>query len=413
MSVYGVTRRTLAPLSKIVLQRVALARGLASEPRQGIPWGALDPTKKAAWQALGWQEDSWSGRRQAPLSSLQQWQELGPAEQAAVKHGLGYSPTEWDELLDADHGGAIVTSEAVPPPTSGGSSSSSGGASNVVSAIASAAFSAAPFVGQALSKSKSPLGQALGFALQMAPSASEQFSSPVTVDGIETTLYLDDSGSMNWPWPNLTTPLTEGRKVIWSLSPLLRGPTRILKFGSMPTTIAPREEQHALTHGLMQLHWTGDSGGTYMWHMIQEDVLARYRPGNGKLRLIVVTDGEDTQSPEGYNGVGGMTPMQQALLAAGFDIEWHIVVLGNVQGQEKYAALAGATGGSYLRVDRGSEFDERDEEASRFLNALDESSRGDHDARRGRQRRYEIDVRAGKSEPFEWYKALPPSSGNK
>ena len=44
---------------------------------------------------------------------------------------------------------------------------------------------------------------------------------------------------------------------------------------------------------------------------------------------------------------------------------------------------------------------------------LDESSRGDHDARRGRQRRYEIDVRAGKSEPFEWYKALPPSSGNK
>jgi hypothetical protein len=31
--------------------------------------------------------------------------------------------------------------------------------------------------------------------------------------------------------------------------------------------------------------------------MIQQDVLGRYRPAGGKLRLIVITDGHDTLSP--------------------------------------------------------------------------------------------------------------------
>ena len=49
---------------------------------------------------------------------------------------------------------------------------------------------------------------------------------------------------------------------------------------------------------LLQLGWDGSSGGTYMWHMIEQDVLERYRPGSGTLRLIVVTDGHDTLSPQ-------------------------------------------------------------------------------------------------------------------
>ena len=36
--------------------------------------------------------------------------------------------------------------------------------------------------------------------------------------------------------------------------------------------------------------------------MIEDDVTARYRPGRGKLRLVVVTDGQDTLSPAEYNG---------------------------------------------------------------------------------------------------------------
>ena len=34
-----------------------------------------------------------------------------------------------------------------------------------------------------------------------------------------------------------------------------------------------------------------------MWKMIEEDVRSRYLPGHGRLRLIVITDGEDTHSP--------------------------------------------------------------------------------------------------------------------
>ena len=36
--------------------------------------------------------------------------------------------------------------------------------------------------------------------------------------------------------------------------------------------------------------------------MIEDDVRTRYRPGRGKLRLVVVTDGQDTLSPAEYNG---------------------------------------------------------------------------------------------------------------
>ena len=35
--------------------------------------------------------------------------------------------------------------------------------------------------------------------------------------------------------------------------------------------------------------WNGTSGGTYLWKMIEEDVSTRYTPGQGRLRLIVIT----------------------------------------------------------------------------------------------------------------------------
>ena len=52
-----------------------------------------------------------------------------------------------------------------------------------------------------------------------------------------------------------------------------------------------------------------------------------YKAGPGVLRVFVITDGEDTQSPYGYNGAAGMDPMQKQLLEAGFDIEWNIILL--------------------------------------------------------------------------------------
>ena len=72
-----------------------------------------------------------------------------------------------------------------------------------------------------------------------------------------------------------------------------------------------------------------------MWHMIQTDVLARYRPGRGKLRLIIVTDGHDTQSPAQYNGRRGMHPMMRTLHAEGYDVEC-VLERRKVNGIEEY-----------------------------------------------------------------------------
>lgn len=142
--------------------------------------------------------------------------------------------------------------------------------------------------------------------------------------------------------------------------------------------------------------------------MIEEDVVERYTPGSGKLRLVVVTDGHDNLSPGEYNGIDGMNPMMAALQGKGFDIEWHIIVLGEVQQKRVYASLARATGGSFLAVP-GS-FDEDGTNETAFLDALDDSSdmsEGDR-KRHGRQQAYKLDAGTGKAAKFGWFKALPP-----
>ena len=96
--------------------------------------------------------------------------------------------------------------------------------------------------------------------------------------------------------------------------------------------------------------------------------------------------------------------MMKALTRLGFDIEWHIVVLGEVERKERYRALAGATGGSFLST---SAFDAREPRAKAFLDAVSGSG---GKGRRARQRQYELDAGRGKAERFEWYQALPEKS---
>jgi len=394
-----------AQLRRLIPRQKVCPRLFASKPREGA-WQLLPAGERAAWQALGWREESWAGG-QAPLSSLQSFEELRPGEKAAVLHGLKLSKEDWDEILHSDHALVVEPSSSTAP----AAASSRGSGGGLMSSIAKAAWGAAPIVGAALAKSRHPAAIVAGHMLQQAGQIVESVSDTVTVNGLETTLYLDDSGSMSWTNRASTTPLIEGHKVLSALSPLLRGSTRIVKFGSVPTVLAPREESHNISQSLMQLNWDASSGGTYMWHMIQEDVLARYRPGTGTLRLVVVTDGQDTQSPAAYNGIGGMNPMQRTLLRAGFDIEWHIVVLGkDVGGQREYESLAGATGGSFLSIDT---FREESPDVKGFLNAIHASSQGDQEARRRRQHGYELEASKGTAQRFEWYKALPPPGKSK
>jgi hypothetical protein len=61
--------------------------------------------------------------------------------------------------------------------------------------------------------------------------------------------------------------------------------------------------------------------------MIERDVVKRYKPGRGKLRIYVVTDGEDMQSPYPYMGMNGMNPLMEGLLARGYEVKRGFKVL--------------------------------------------------------------------------------------
>lgn len=139
-----------------------------------------------------------------------------------------------------------------------------------------------------------------------------------------------------------------------------------------------------LNPDIISLQWKGRSPGTYMWHMILEDIRDKYVPGNGKLRAIVITDGLDTHSPAAYQGIQGMNPMMQHLLEDGFDIEWHIVVvsINNFLGRgtisksdlKKYEALAESTGGGFLHIDEPGVMN--DFSARHFLSSLERAVTG-------------------------------------
>lgn len=134
---------------------------------------------------------------------------------------------------------------------------------------------------------------------------------------------------------------------------------------------------------LLSLQWTGRSAGTYMWHMILEDLREKYVAAGGKLRVIVITDGLDTHSPEPYRGIAGMHPMMNELLKDGYDIEWHIVVVAlnkafsseiSKLDASRYEALAELTGGGFLHIDEAGAMN--DTSARHFLAALEKAVTG-------------------------------------
>ena len=130
--------------------------------------------------------------------------------------------------------------------------------------------------------------------------------------------------------------------------------------------------------------------------------------------------------------------MMKVLLQAGYDIEFHIVVLTDIRGSprvsqslgldflnllisgselspkdvQRYASLAAATGGSCLVVPQ-DHFDERSAGVKSFLDQLkasgDASAKGKA-GRLDRRRKYKLEASKGKTERFEWLPALPSSS---
>ena len=179
------------------------------------------------------------------------------------------------------------------------------------------------------------------------------------------------------------------------------------------------------------------------WHMILEDLREKYVPDGGKLRVIVITDGLDTHSPEPYRGMAGMHPMMTELLKDGYDIEWHIIVVAlkacspeiSKLDANRYEALAELTGGGFLHLDEvgamndmsarhflaaleaavtgGDRLDsralrEQQGKAARFLSRLHESNRHVEDPLLDQERRRKqlLDYRSRSKEEVPWLPLL-------
>ena len=151
---------------------------------------------------------------------------------------------------------------------------------------------AAPIVAPLLKNSKHPLAKVFGGLAEIVPNLQDSMQPCVEVAGTETVVFLDDSFSMSG------TNLDQGKSVLREIQSLLQDSrTRIVKFGSSKSIILPRGTAWS---PLLASSWDASSGGTYMWHMIKEDVESMFVPAGGKLRLIVITDGFDCESPEPF-----------------------------------------------------------------------------------------------------------------
>lgn len=329
-------RRLRGPL----LRPICRAQALSSLK----PWEALSESERAAWESLG-RGESW---HRTPQKTLPSWGQLQAHQQAAAKHGLGFHEESWESLR------AQIQAEAAPSPSlssgaplardGAGAGAARTGAAGLAGVAWSVCKTLAPIVGDALDGAKHPGLRLLGGAFRYMADVNDTLAAPVTVDDVETIMYLDDSGSMRGSVQGVfgKSGLQLGQDALDQVVPLLQGPTRILKFGTLPKVLLPREELSAsqdtaatatLLHSVVAAQWNGTSGGTYMWKMIEEDVRSRYLPGHGRLRLIVITDGEDTHSPGAYCGIKGMDALMKELQKQGFDVEWHIVTgMNNILG---------------------------------------------------------------------------------
>ena len=400
---------------------ILLARGKLS-------WSSLTNSQKLAVEHLGWGKRQWNGIDH--LSDLPAWNKLSLSQQAAVQHGLSLTKDEYElarRSLRNSHKQESQQSKSTSSMSQSISSSVASG-KKLLSAIPSipsmpkslarAAWKAVQYVAPIVSNSPKTSRSIAALALESFPTLVDAMADKVCLeDRVETILYLDDSGSMH-------SKLGMGQSVLSSMASSLQVSTRVIKFGSKKTVLGVRDDSFSTS--LTMFGWNAKSGSTYMWKMIEDDIMGRYKPAqNGKLRVVVITDGYDTDSPGPYNGIRGMDPMMKQLLAKRYDIEFHIVILedpfssfGSISIQDKhvrrYESLAAATGGSAVKI--SNIFHQDDPKVQSFLRTLEQSSRTgvlQQSQRVQRQQQYLDDARRGRKEHLDWVSLMPPPSSTK
>ena len=193
------------------------------------------------------------------------WHELTVREQEAASDMLGYDEASWDqEMLDDDDDDRAGNSS--------------------------------------LSSSSSSL------STELDDERTDTYfgSYPITPEDGETVIYLDDSQSMIYrkvgigdggidSFVHSPACLNAGKRILSGVLEQLEGqPTRLLKFGGWSDPVDPGAKEKVATllrrrtfsvHGenrrgsrdALEL-WNGSSGSTFMWKMIEEDILDTYLP---------------------------------------------------------------------------------------------------------------------------------------
>lgn len=376
-------------------------------------WELSSESERLAWRQLGVDKNNWKFGELVIPNKLA-WNNLNDSQKAAVIYGLQLTEDQWNGLPSN-----FVKNEQIKPLQDllGIKVANPSSSSNVFSSTIKTVLNFAPIVAELISSipivKKNPiLSMAIKAAASSLSNISDETSESIIVQDIETVLYLDDSGSM------YGSNLSKGQSLLNSMWSSLSCNLRIVKFGTYKTVLSERSENiSVLPEVTTNMMWNAQSGLTYMWHMILNDIQQKYRPGSGKLRIVIITDGYDCQSPGEYNGINGMNPMMRDLLGAGFDIEWFIVIIGSISSTElkKYKSLATATGGAFLVTSDDpidsiiNSFNKNDSDEIQFLETL-KSSGGPNSFinRRTRQNQYKLSADKGELEKFNWITLLPP-----
>ncbi|CAE8743655.1 unnamed protein product [Polarella glacialis] len=233
---------------------------------------------------------------------------------------------------------------------------------------------------------------------------------------VPNVIYLDDSTSMvqYWTIPEASqafsfgskyrweeTCLQQGRKELIELASYLEGtPTRVVKFGGVSVVEEcwdAKGRYYSWNRTLKMLRtlllesssfqnqsdlpallkaWDGSSQGTYMWKMIETDVLGTYHPGP-PIRVHLITDGLDTHSPGEFRGIQGMDVLKASLREKGYRIQWNIILLlfgaHGFSGltARRYKELCESSGGVFQVISDGYSNSGSDEDLRLFLDSHD------------------------------------------
>ena len=378
-------------------------------------WEQLTIREREAWKILGWTERSWAGDEPCPPSDTALWNELSPTEQSALKYGLSYTQKTWDaEMLDEGIEDTDtpneVTNNSTPSPGYSGAVSSSMSPSGstksqgIVKSIFGAFNAAGDIVESAYDTSQS------GDVMQFFRETTKD--KVALQSGYESIFYLDDSGSMGEMFSSsrlsaAKQALTKTVNIMRNGDPEFDHRSRILMFGDGKWESNAREDRIDLDS--IKSSWHGESGGTYLWHMVYRDICRNYTPGPGTLRVVVITDGYDTHSPGEFSGMLGMDPMMKGLLKRSYRIEWNIILLNGQSSrgissvEKRYADLCGATGGSFLSLDDSFRANARN--VKQFMGTLERAVKNGEAVAAEQRRAFEKKVGGTK---FDWYAQLPP-----